>query len=196
MTKSQANMNAILAQVAYVLTYPALKVMNRNVTPKRLQSEFHIAVQGFLNGYSRSNVDLLLKQARLEAGTYANKATLKDNNPFGMGIVRKRPTTQVSARKAEDGTGVNYIGAYSNIAMGVADRFLWDSYNNINPKDSQYVNAVIAGGYNQNTQYQFSWENTQADGLTVRKVHMAMIAMLVAGFAVTQYLLKIKFFKK
>ena len=147
-------------------------------------------MQGYLNGYSKENVDLLLSQARLEAGSWDNKATSADNNPFGMGIVRKRPTTQLGARPAQDGTGANYIGNYASVRAGVADRFLWDSFNKIDPKDSQYMNAVLAGGYNQNTQYQFSWSNTKADGLSVAKIHAAMITMLVAGFLVVQFLLK------
>lgn len=190
MTKSMANSKAMLAQAAYVLTYPALRLMNPKLSEKRLNGEFHIAVQGYLNGYSKENVDLLLSQARLEAGSWDNKATSADNNPFGMGIVRKRPTTQLGARPAQDGTGANYIGNYASVRAGVADRFLWDSFNKIDPKDSQYVNAVIAGGYNQNTQYQFSWSNTKADGLSVAKIHAAMITMLVAGFLVVQFLLK------
>lgn len=190
MTKSMANSKAMLAQAAYVLTYPALRLMNLKLSEKRLNGEFHIAVQGYLNGYSKENVDLLLSQARLEAGSWDNKATSADNNPFGMGIVRKRPTTQLGARPAQDGTGANYIGNYASVRAGVADRFLWDSFNKIDPKDSQYVNAVIAGGYNQNTQYQFSWSNTKADGLSVAKIHAAMITMLVAGFLVVQFLLK------
>jgi hypothetical protein len=190
MTKSTMNFKATLAQIAYVLTYPALKVMNPRLSEKRLNGEFHVAVQGYLNGYTSSNVDLLLKQARLEAGSWDNKATLNDNNPFGMGIVTKRPTTQIGSRPAQDGTGRNYIGNYATIRSGVADRFLWDSYNKIDPKTGQYINAVIAGGYNQNTQYQFSWLNTKADGLSVAKIHMAMLAMLVAGFLVVQFLLK------
>ena len=184
------NSKALLAQVAYVLTYPALKVMNPKLSEKRLNGEFHIAVQGYLNGYTKENVDLLLKQARLEAGSWDNKATLNDNNPFGMGIVTKRPTTQLGSRPAQDGTGRNYIGNYASVRSGVADRFLWDSYNKIDPKGSQYMNAVIAQGYNPNTQYQFSWLNTKADGLSVAKIHMAMGAMLVAGFLVVQFLLK------
>ena len=190
MTKSMMNSKALLAQLAYVITYPALKVMNPKLSEKRLNGEFHIAVQGYLNGYTKENVDLLLKQARLEAGSWDNKATLNDNNPFGMGIVTKRPTTQLGARPAQDGTGRNYIGNYASVRAGVADRFLWDSYNKIDPKGSQYMNAVIAQGYNQNTQYQFSWLNTKADGLSVAKIHMAMGAMLVAGFLVVQFLLK------
>jgi len=184
------NFKATLAQIAYVLTYPALKVMNPRLSEKRLNGEFHVAVQGYLNGYTKENVDLLLKQARLEAGAWDNKATLNDNNPFGMGIVTKRPTTQLGARPAQDGTGRNYIGNYASVRSGVADRFLWDSYNKIDPKSGQYMNAVIAQGYNQNTQYQFSWLNTKADGLSVAKIHMAMGAMLVAGFLVVQFLLK------
>lgn len=190
MTKSMMNSKALLAQLAYVITYPALKVMNPKLSEKRLNGEFHIAVQGYLNGYTKDNVDLLLKQARLEAGSWDNKATLNDNNPFGMGIVTKRPTTQLGARPAQDGTGRNYIGNYASVRSGVADRFLWDSYNKIDPKGSQYMNAVIAQGYNQNTQYQFSWQNTKADGLSVAKIHTAMFAMLVAGFLVVQFLLK------
>jgi hypothetical protein len=190
MTKSTVNSKAMLAQIAYVLTYPALKLMNPKLSEKRLNGEFHIAVQGYLNGYSKENVQLLLNQARLEAGSWDNKATLKDNNPFGMGIVRKRPTTQLGARPAQDGTGRNYIGNYASVRDGVADRFLWDSYNQIDPKSTQYMNAVIAGGYNQNTQYQFSWLNTKSDGLSVAKIHAAMVAMLVAGFLVVQFLLK------
>ena len=190
MTKSMVNSKAMLAQAAYVLTYPALRLMNPKLSEKRLIGEFHIAVQGYLNGYSKENVDLLLSQARLEAGSWDNKATVADNNPFGMGIVRKRPTTQLGARPAQDGTGANYIGNYATVRAGVADRFLWDSFNKIDPKDSQYMNAVLAGGYNQNTQYQFSWSNTKADGLSVAKIHAAMITMLVAGFLVVQFLLK------
>ena len=190
MTKSMMNSKALLAQLAYVLTYPALKVMNPKLSEKRLNGEFHVAVQGYLNGYTKENVDLLLKQARLEAGAWDNKATLNDNNPFGMGIVTKRPTTQLGARPAQDGTGRNYIGNYASVRSGVADRFLWDSYYKIDPKGSQYMNAVITEGYNQNTQYQFSWLNTKADGLSVAKIHMAMGAMLVAGFLVVQFLLK------
>jgi len=167
--------------------------MNPRLSEKRLNGEFHIAVQGYLNGYTRENVDLLLKQARYEAGpNWGNKATREDNNPFGMGIVKKRPTTQLGARPAQDGTGINYIGGYASIRSNVLDRFLWDSYNKIDPKDSQYMNAVIAQGYNQNTQYQFSWLNTKADGLSVAKIHMAMAAMLVAGFLVVQFWLKRK----
>jgi hypothetical protein len=184
------NSKALLAQIAYVLTYPALKVMNPRLSEKRLNGEFHVAVQGYLNGYTSANVDLLLKQARLEAGSWDNKATLQDNNPFGMGIVTKRPTTQIGSRPAQDGTGRNYIGNYASVRAGVADRFLWDSYNKIDPKGSDYMNAVIAQGYNPNTQYQFSWQNTKADGLSVAKIHMAMGAMLVAGFLVVQFLLK------
>ena len=134
MTKSMTNSKALLAQLAYVITYPALKVMNPKLSEKRLNGEFHIAVQGYLNGYTKENVDLLLKQARLEAGSWDNKATLNDNNPFGMGIVTKRPTTQLGARPAQDGTGRNYIGNYASVRSGVADRFLWDSYNKIDPK--------------------------------------------------------------
>jgi hypothetical protein len=192
MTKSTTNFKATLAQIAYVLTYPALKVMNPRLSEKRLNGEFHVAVQGYLNGYTGANVDLLLKQARLEAGSWDNKATLDDNNPFGMGIVTKRPTTQIGSRPAQDGTGRNYIGNYASVRAGVADRFLWDSYNKIDPKSSQYMNAVIAQGYNQNTEYQFSWQNTKADGLSVAKIHMAMGAMLVAGFLVVQFLIKKK----
>jgi hypothetical protein len=190
MMKSTVNTKAMLAQAAYVLTYPALKLMNPKLSEKRLNGEFHIAVQGYLNGYSKENVDLLLSQARLEAGAWDNKATASDNNPFGMGIVSKRPTTQLGARPAQDGTGRNYIGNYASVRTGVADRFLWDSYNKIDPKSGQYMNAVIAQGYNPNTQYQFSWQNTKADGLSVAKIHMAMGAMLVAGFLVVQFLLK------
>ena len=191
MTKSMTNSKALLAQLAYVITYPALKVMNPKLSEKRLNGEFHIAVQGYLNGYTRQNVDLLLKQARYEAGPgWGNKATREDNNPFGMGLVKKRPTTQLGARPAQDGTGINYIGGYASIRSNVLDRFLWDSYNKIDPKGSQYMNAVIADGYNQNTQYQFDWLNTKADGLSVAKIHLAMGAMLVAGFLVVQFLLK------
>ena len=190
MTKSMVNSKAMLAQAAYVLTYPALKLMNPKLSEKRLNGEFHIAVQGYLNGYSKENVDLLLSQARLEAGAWDNKATVADNNPFGMGKVRQRPTTQLGTRPAQDGTGRNYIGNYASVRSGVADRFLWDSYYKIDPKTGQYVNAVLAEGYNQNTQYQFSWLNTKIDGLTVAKVHAAMIAMLVAGFLAVQFLLK------
>lgn len=190
MTKSQVNTKAMLAQVAYVLTYPALKLMNPKVSDKRLNGEFHIAVQGYLNGYSKENVDLLLKQARLEARSWDNRATIENNNPFGIGQVRKRPTTQIGSRPAQDGTGKNTIGNYATIRDGVADRFLWDSYNKIDPKTSQYINAVLAQGFNPNTQYQFSWLNTKNDGLSVAKIHAAMIAMLVAGFLVVQFLLK------
>lgn len=198
MTKSQANTRMMLAQAAYVLTYPALKLINPNLSEKQLNGQFHIAVQGYLNGYSRQNVDLLLKQASYEAGkNWDNLATRQDNNPFGMGWVQKRPTTQTSYRLAQDGSeGKNTIGIYPSVASGVADRFLWDSYNSISPKSTQYVDAVFADGYNSSTTYTFKWMNREAPGLTVRKVHIAMLAMLVAGFVATQYLLKIKFFKK
>jgi hypothetical protein len=192
MTKSQASTKAILVQAVYVLTYPMLKLMNPKVPEKQLNGEFHIAVQGWLNGYSRQNVDLLLSQASLEAGHgWKNKATLQDNNPFGMGKVKQRPTLQYpEPRKAEDSTGRNYIAGYSSIAMGVADRFLWDSYYNLNPKTPQYIAAVLDKGYNQNTQYSFSWENTKSQGLSIRKIHLAMISMLVLGFLGFQYFKK------
>ena len=184
------NSKELLAQMAYVITYPALKVMNPKLSEKRLNGEFHIAVQGYLNGYSSANVDLLLRQARLEAGSWDNKATLEDNNPFGMGIVRTRPTTQIGSRPAQDGTGRNYIGNYGSVRSGVTDRFLWDSYNKIDPKGNDYINAVIQGGYNQNKQYQYSWQNTKPDGLSVAKIHLAMGAMLVLGFLAFQFLFK------
>ena len=191
MTKSQVNTKALIAQAAYVLTYPMLRLMNPKVPEKQLNGEFHVAVQGFLNGYSKSNVDLLLRQARLESGEgWGNKATKEDNNPFGMGRVTKRPTTQLGSRKAQDSTGRNYIGNYASIGSGVADRFLWDSYNAIDPKSSQYIDAVIAQGYNQNTQYQFSWQNTNQTALNIRKIHLAMISMLVLGFLGFQLLTK------
>jgi hypothetical protein len=189
MMKLATNLKVQLVQAAYVLTYPALKLMNLKTPEKQLNGEYHIAVQGFLNGYSSENVDLLLRQARLESGKgWGNKATTQDNNPFGMGIVKKRPTTQLGARPAQDGTGVNYIGGYSTIGSGVADRFLWDNFNKVSPKSSQYVDAVIAAGYNQNTQYQFSWLNTKDTSLTVRKIHLAMLSMIVAGFLAVQFL--------
>lgn len=198
MTKSQVSTRMMLAQAAYVLTYPALKLLNPKIPAKMLSAQFHIAVQGYLNGYSRENVDLLLQQARLESGAgFQNKATVENNNPFGMGWVQKRPTTQINYRLAKDGSqGKNTIGIYTSIASGVADRFLWDSFHSINPKDIQYVDKVLFYDYNSSSQYSFSWMNAEKSGLTVRKIHIAMIAMLVAGFIATQYLLKIKFFKK
>jgi hypothetical protein len=181
--KLPTNIKISLTQALYVLTYPALKLMNLKTPEKQLNGEFHIAVQGMLNGYSQENVNLLLRQARLESGAgWKNKATLNDNNPFGMGVVKKRPTTQMGARPAKDGTGVNYIGGYSTIGAGVADRFMWDTYNEVPAKGSQYINSVIAAGYNQNDNYQFTWLNTNDVALSIRKVHLAMLYMVVAGF--------------
>jgi hypothetical protein len=175
-----------------------LKLMSPKCPPKKLNGEFHIAVQGFLNGYSRENVRLLLNQASLESGlNWQNKATTQDNNPFGMGRVSTRPTTQVGARIANDGSivtnAVNYIGTYTNIGLGVADRFLWDSFAKIDGRTNQYIDAVIQQGYNPNPQqYQYNWLNTQSIGLTITKIHTAILGMLLAGFTVTTLMLNKK----
>jgi hypothetical protein len=114
-----------------------------------------------------------------------------------MGRVTTRPTTQVGARIANDGSIVtnarNYIGTYTNIGLGVADRFLWDSFAKIDGRTNQYVDAVIQQGYNPNPQqYQYNWLNTQSIGLTITKIHTAILGMLLAGFTVTTLMLNKK----
>jgi len=186
--------NSAIAQAVYVLTYPMLRLMNPKAPEKQLNGEFHIAVQGFLNGYSAENVDWLLRQARYEAGPdWGNLATKQDNNPFGMGKVYKRPTTQTGSRLAKDGSqGKNTIGLYTSIRSAVCDRFMWDAYNKVSPKSVQYVDAVLAGGYNSNTEYSFDWQKDvyKSGVLTIRKIHLAMLSMLVLGFLGFQLLAK------
>lgn len=190
MTLTTVTSKMKIAKLMYILVYPAIRLLNLNLPERKLKAQFQIALQAALNGYSIANTRLLLKQSILEAGTnYDSKAVLEDNNVFGMGKVFKRPTLQTGSRIARDTTGRNYIGQYSSIGCSVADRIYWDQYNSVDPRSIQYLDRVIQQGYNQNTQYQFSWENTDVSGLTIAKVHVAVISMLVTGFIVTNFFL-------
>lgn len=79
-------------------------------------------------GYGHGVSEWLVKQAVLETGNFTSPAYRNNKNAWGMGRVSRRPTTQVSARDAQDGTGQNTIGIYPSVFASHRDRVLFDAW--------------------------------------------------------------------
>jgi len=80
-------------------------------------------------GYSHAVATWLVKQSVLETGSFSSRAYREDKNAWGMGKVYRRPTTQVSSRNAEDGSGVNKIAKYTSVFQSHRDRVLFDDWH-------------------------------------------------------------------
>lgn len=78
-----------------------------------------------INGFSEDVAQTLVKVARLETGHYTSRGYVQANNPFGMGCVQKRPTTQTACSPSSDGVG---IGVYPNVWAAVRDYAMWFEY--------------------------------------------------------------------
>ena len=103
-----------------------------------------IVGQALLKGYAWANVVDLVRQFNLETGFGTSRAFVKDKNPFGMGRVYTRPTTQTGWRESEAGgayEGEN-LGRYKTIEDGVKDRFMWDKHFGVTGTAPGYADAV------------------------------------------------------
>ena len=102
----------------------------------------------YARGYNNNNTTLLWKQAVLETGAFTSIMSNSDNNQFGMHVPYTRPTTTASYRY--NSSENSNVAIYNTIFDSVLDRMLWDDYNGIDPKESEYMNVVIDRDYNEN----------------------------------------------
>lgn len=93
-------------------------------------------------GYSDRMSDLVYAQARHETGDFTSRLYREQNNPWGMGCVAKRPTTQSACQ--------NGYGSYKDLADAADDFVLYLNYFNYLPDYSTthaYVQALAMHGY-------------------------------------------------
>jgi hypothetical protein len=173
-------MSAIMLQ--YILEYPLLRAKTKEWNEPKRRAMWAIVKIGRKRGYSTENIDFLLKQAKLEAGAhFTSRAVIEDNNVFGMGKVYSRPTTQIAARNAADGSGANTIAIYRNVFDSVIDRFMWDDYNRLDGTSVRYPDSVYGKGYNQKTNYVNTINNIGVDGIqSMVSGHLAKMMILGA----------------
>lgn len=140
-----------------------------------------IVGQALLKGYAWANVVDLVRQFNLETGFGTSRAFVKDNNPFGMGRVYTRPTTQTGWRESEAGgayEGEN-LGRYKSIEDGVKDRFMWDKHFGVTGTESDYMARVAGKGYNAAPGYADAVRNTDAGSVGI--VAALLLLIIPAG---------------
>lgn len=87
--------------------------------------DFKIWAYARLFGFSEEMSRILVKIARLETAHYSSRGFLQENNPFGMGCVQSRDTTQTHCTPSADGVG---IGSYRSVYSAVKDYAMWMRY--------------------------------------------------------------------
>ena len=155
-------------------------------------------------GYGHDVAEWLIKQSKLEAGPlWDSRAAREDNNVWGMGKVYTRPTTQISAREAQDGSGQNTIAAYRTVLDSHRDRVLFDDWHLRNVPGSKkrkvkrslpdYLEYMRTTAYNTKPTYYQTVNRVQWSADTLR----LLVSVAVVGVTATVlYILWKKRFKK
>ena len=95
-------------------------------------------------GYSHTNAGFLVAQALHESGRFSSDLWKRSFNCFGM---RKANVRKQSIK----GQTTNLYVTYYNVVQAVYDRYLWDKYNKILPKENktiaEYIIRLKSKGY-------------------------------------------------
>ena len=179
-----------MVNVITALVSPAASLLlKRNLAHARAVCA--IVGQGFLKGYAWQNIVGLVRQMNLETGFGTSPAFVNGNNPFGMGRVYTRPTTQVSWRNSEAGGAYEgeTLGQYKTIEDGVKDRIMWDQYQGIQGTESDYLACVARKGFNSAPGYADAVANTAAGSVAGVAALLAIITPVTA-WAVAKFIQK------
>ena len=87
-------------------------------------------------GYSHTNAGFLVAQALHESGRFSSDLWKRSFNCFGM---RKANVRKQSIK----GQTTNLYVTYYNVVQAVYDRYLWDKYNKILPKENKTIAEFI-----------------------------------------------------
>lgn len=156
-------------------------------------------------GYSHAVATWLVKQAVLETGRFTSRAYKEDKNAWGMGKVYRRPTTQVGARNANDGSGVNKIAKYTSVFQSHRDRVLFDDWhlqkfteaNEVSKKFVKtdlptYLRYMQGTNFNSNQNYYPSVMRIEYDATKLR----VLISVAILGVTLTLLTLIWRKYKK
>jgi len=145
------------------------------------RSYLAIGLLGYANNYTSQNIDLLSKQAVLETANFVSPMAINDGNIFGMHRAYVRPHYATGFRF--NATENADVFVFPDEFCSVMDRILWDRYNSIETQSAEYVNQVIADGYNPFDDYKVQWESTTF------KLPWMVYALAVVPFALLVALL-------
>ena len=147
-------------RISYDITRPFIAMYCRLTGANTVAALTNLSINllSYARGYNKNNSTLLWKQAVLETGAFNSIMSNTDNNQFGMHLPYYRPTTTSSYRYND--TENSHVSIYDSVFDSVLDRMLWDDYNGIDPKASNYIEEVVEHDYNENPDtYPDLWQN-------------------------------------
>lgn len=105
-----------------------------------------------IQGFDAKTAEVLVRMARLETGHYTSQAFKKHRNLFGMGVVSRRPTTQIGGHSNADAG----IGHYRTLFGSVRDMRMYFDNVSESPKSEGQLSEFFWARYNPNDSYQES----------------------------------------
>lgn len=150
-----------------------LALVPTGIPRKNREAVACIWMYGFLNGYSLTNIQNLIRQFNNEMNYGKFWKFLQHNATFGMNV----PSWSTYAKPIPNGGAT---AGYDTIAQSVADRINWDRRRGISPTSDSYLMDAHNAHYNSSPQYASVVSQYSAETTTLA-VQIGLLPAIVLG---------------